>query len=177
MIREMIGRLFNFYQEIEALQQQVADLSWDAPFGMLTRTAFLQLCKTLPPRSRTIMFIDLNNIGILNLTLGYSAVDQRIRETFSCLHPPHEIPARWFSGDEIVVLFDEKSDPVHKIVELYRAGESHGIRFTYEAIEWDSGKQTIQSVIEPLSERVCASKQRYYQSAKSVATRNPLRMP
>ena len=51
-------------------------------------------------------FIDLNHIYELNEHLGYNEVDRRVKEMFSVSFRRSDIVARWYSGDEIVILFD-----------------------------------------------------------------------
>ena len=47
-LRRLYGRLFGFHQEIQELEKRVQELSWDEPFGMWTRGAFLQFCRVMP---------------------------------------------------------------------------------------------------------------------------------
>ena len=129
MIRRLIGRLLGFRGEIEYLQARVTELSWDETFGMLTRNAFLQYCGQLPPGGRSIVFLDLSEIGNLNNLYGYAEVDRRVKLIFSSLQIPGVTVARWYSGDEIVLLFDVSRDPGKWITKLRRRAQRYGISF------------------------------------------------
>jgi len=53
--------------------------------------------------SKAIIFFDIDNMKILNSTLGYSEVDDRIQRVFSNVRKD-ELIARWYSGDEFVII-------------------------------------------------------------------------
>lgn len=155
MLRQLVGRLFGFDAEINQLRRQVEELSWDSSFGMWTREAFLQFCHVMPRDTRCIAFIDLNRIHDLNEQLGYSEVDRRVKEMFSVPFRRSDIVARWYSGDEIVILFD--SAPAiaqQKIEQLRKSGAEHDLTFYCEIGEWEIGKQTVESVVDGLAQRV-----------------------
>lgn len=158
MLREMVGRIFGYQGEIEDLNRQVSELSWDEPFGMLTRKAFLRVCQAITSGNRTVIFVDLDNIGNLNLQIGYTEVDRRIRSTFARLRNPGELVGRWYSGDEIVIVSDSQQGATWEIEELYRTANNYGISFTSAIGEWEPGKSSILEVVERLSEKTCAQK-------------------
>jgi hypothetical protein len=155
MVRQILGRLLGYCGEIECLQERVTALSWYEPFGMLTRNAFLQHCRELPPSGRRIIFIDLGDIGNLNNRYGYVEVDRRVKLIFTNFQIPGVTIARWYSGDEIVMLFDDLRDPGYWITKLNRIAQQYDISYVYETGVWEVAEQTIEEVIRELSSRVC----------------------
>lgn len=159
MLRDLVGRIFGFEREIRELRQQVRDLSWDSTFGMWTRGAFLQFCQVMPRGRRVVAFIDLVRIHELNEQLGYTEVDRRVKATFSMPFRRSDIVARWYSGDEIAILFDsDRSGAERKIAQLRESAARQGLAFDYELGEWEVGKQAIEDVIAALAEKVTAQR-------------------
>ena len=48
MFRKFVSEIFGFNREIDELKHRIQELSWDEPFGMWTRGAFLQFCRIMP---------------------------------------------------------------------------------------------------------------------------------
>lgn len=159
MIKHWLGKLFGIQAEIDALNLRVKELSWDEPFGMLTRNGFLQHCHEMKPKVRRVVFIDLDDIGDLNIKLGYTEVDRRIKSIFRCFRNSNEVVARWYSGDEIVLLFDDLSNSMQRIRDLHNTASALGVTFAYETGIWRKmdGK-SIDLVVNSLSARVCQKK-------------------
>ena len=156
MLKESVIRFFGLRREIKNLRSQVEELSWDEPFGMLTRGAFLQHCRVMPRGRRVVAFIDLDEIHSLNRDLGYTEVDKRVKSTFSIPFRRSDLVARWYSGDEIVILFDCDVDGAEvKISQIREAARKNGLKFTYEIGEWAVGHQSIIHVIDDLSNKNC----------------------
>jgi GGDEF domain-containing protein len=145
--------------EILQLRRQVAELSWDSAFGMLTRAAFLRDCRSLPPETYWVVFIDLDDIGVLNLTYGYAEVDRRVRLTFQPLQARGIVAARWYSGDEIVLRVPRRDDPQAVLSDLRRRAGDVGISFVDVTGEWQAGEAPIQTLVEALSMQICTIKQ------------------
>jgi GGDEF domain-containing protein len=159
MLREAVIRMFGLQREIKDLRTKVEELSWDEPFGMWTRGAFLQFCRVMPRGIKTVAFLDLDEIHSLNERLGYSEVNRKVRSTFSIPFRRSDLVARWFSGDEIVILLDcDREGAELKIAQLRESARRHGLSFTYEIGEWDVGRQSILKVIENLSSKTCRKK-------------------
>lgn len=159
VLRRFIARLFGFEREITDLQEQVEQLSWDTAYGMWTRPAFIRFCQVMPRNIRHLAFIDLDHIHALDKELGYTEVDRRIRETFAVPFRRSDLVARWYSGDEIVILFD--SDRVGadmKMVELEQSARGQGLTFKFEIGDWDVGKEPIAEIVDELSYAVTAQK-------------------
>ena len=158
MHKHWLGNLIDIQGEIDELRLKVAELCWDEPFGMLTRNAFLQRCRELPRIPCRIVFIDLDDIGDLNLRYGYKEVDRRIKSIFNGFYNPKELVARWYSGDEIVVLFDDVPDVAQRMHELQLAAHTQGITFVYATGVWQVGDFSVEEIVDSLSSQVCREK-------------------
>jgi GGDEF domain-containing protein len=159
MIRKWVSELFGFGQEINNLRQRIAELSWDNTFGMWTRPAFLEFCRVMPRGGRVVALIDLNHIHDLNYQYGYAEVDRRIKATFAIPFRRSDIVARWYSGDEIVILFDaDQTGAERKIGELRESAGRAGLTFVFAIGEWEVGRQPIIEVITALSQRLAQEK-------------------
>jgi GGDEF domain-containing protein len=161
-LNHLLRKFFGVEQELEALRSQLAELSWDVPFGMWTRPAFLRLCQQIEPGLRPVAFIDLNDIGDLNLRYGYTEIDHRIKQLFARLGELSQctLVGRWYSGDEIVIVFSQGEGNAFQTLfrlEEY-AQQFFGMSFYYELGEWTAGDQPITAVIEALSNRTCNRK-------------------
>lgn len=143
--------LIKYRDENRILRQQVAELSWDEPFGMLTRPAFLHYCRRLPAAPRWVAFLDMNSIGSLNLLHGYAEVDRRVRAVFVSFHDHQDIVARWYSGDEIVILFTGTNNPRAVMLHLVHRARQFGLEFIYQTGLWDARNETVESAINALS--------------------------
>lgn len=159
MLRRLIGRLLGYEQEVRALRQQVQELSWDGSFGMWTRGAFLQFCQVMPRGKRIVAFLDLDQIHELNEQLGYTEVDRRVKATFSMPFRRSDVVARWYSGDEMVILFDsDRVGAERKMDQLEKSAAGQGLTYRHEMGEWDVGKQEIEDLVSTLADRVADHK-------------------
>ena len=146
--------LQSMHKEIHDLRNKVEELSRDEVFGMWTRGAFLQFCRVMPRGTRTVVFLDLDDIHALNHSLGYAEVNRRIKATFSIPFRSSDLVARWFSGDEIVMLLDCDLEGAEiKIAQLRESAREQGLTFTHEVGEWEVGWQSITEVVEALADR------------------------
>jgi GGDEF domain-containing protein len=153
-LRRLYGRLFGFHQEIQELEKRVQELSWDEPFGMWTRGAFLQFCRVMPRGERVVVFIDLDDIHDKNILLGYGEVDKRIKAAFDIPMRRSDIVARWYSGDEIVVLFDsDRAGAIKKVQEIRSNAAAQGLSFRYEIGTWRVGVESIVDAVGNLSDK------------------------
>jgi GGDEF domain-containing protein len=144
--------MLGFQAQIDSLTLKLQEMSWDKVFGMWTRTAFLQFCSVMPRGERTVVFIDLDRIHTLNNSHGYAEVDRRVRNAFSIPRRSSDVVARWYSGDEIVILFDNDLDSaMAKIAELEVSSAGQGLSFTFETGTWKVGAQDIVDVVNSLS--------------------------
>lgn len=152
MLRQTIAKLLGFDAEIASLRRRIEELSWDKTFGMWTREAFLQFCAIMPRGERLVAFLDFDDIHRMNQIYGYGEVDRRVRATFGIPFRRSDIVARWYSGDEIVILFDApRPGAEYKLGELAEAAWQNGLTFQYDLGVWHVGQQTIQEVIDGLS--------------------------
>lgn len=151
-MRRFIGRLFGFEREIEDLRGKIRALSWDDAFGMWTRGAFLHFCAVMPRGLRNVFFLDFTGIHDLNLRLGYREVDRRIQRTFSIPFRTSDLIARWYSGDEVVILFDGGMEgAIRKMAELKVSAAANGLAFRSDHDIWRVGEETIQEVVERIA--------------------------
>ena len=154
MLRKFVSEIFGFNREIDELNRRIQELSWDEPFGMWTRSAFLQFCRIMPRGKRTVVFIDLDDIHGMNHRLGYTEVDRRVKQAFSIPFRRSDIVARWYSGDEIVVLFDsDRKGAEKKVEELRRRALELDLSFSSEIGMWNVSKKSIEEIVEMLSDR------------------------
>ena len=152
MLKLFVGKIFGFQRKIEVLEEQIEHLRWDMAFGMWTREAFLQFCQIMPRGMRILAFIDLDQIHVLNEEYGYAEVDRRVKSTFSVPFRRSDIVARWYSGDEIVILFDSDLEWAEsKISELQESAQVQELTFHYALGEWEVGKSGIEELVEELS--------------------------
>ena len=160
MLKRWVANWCGLDTELKELRQRVEELSWDSAYGMWTRGAVLQFCQVMPRGTRTILFIDLDKIHVLNNELGYTAVDARIQASFSAISLRRsDLVARWYSGDEIVILFDsDRPFADSKIADLQESAKAQGLSFTYAVGEWDVGKESIEEVVKELSDRIATGK-------------------
>lgn len=154
-LRNLAARIFGFDREISSLRERVRELSWDSAYGMYTRPAFLQFAQVMPRGGRFVAFIDLDKIHTLDQELGYSEVDRRIKATFSMNFRRSDVVARWYSGDEIVILFDsDREGADRKMEELASSAHREGLSFKFAIGEWAVGKEPAEDIIDALSENV-----------------------
>jgi len=159
VLKKLVGQLFGFDREIQELRRQVRHLSWDTSFGMWTRSAFLQFCEVMPRDYRVVAFIDLNRIHELNKKVGYTEVDRRVKATFSMSFRRSDVVARWYSGDEIVILFDSDwAGAEGKVDQLKESAMTQGLTFFYEIGDWKVGKEAIEEVVAGLADKVTQQK-------------------
>lgn len=158
-MRGLIGKLFGFEQEIEELKGKIKSLSWDDAFAMWTRCAFLHFCELMPRGTRCVLLLDFDRIHEMNARLGYRAVDERIRETFSIPFRSSDLIARWYSGDEVVILFDGEIDgALRKMRELEVSARGNGLSFRWEHDSWRVGEESVKEVVDRIGSRLCRMK-------------------
>lgn len=159
MLRQWVSRLFGFEEELAGLREKVRELSWDSAYGMYTRPAFLQFSQIMPRGTRIVAFLDLDEVHRLDQELGYTEVDRRIKATFSVPFRRSDVVARWYSGDEIVILFDsDRIGAERKIEELAASAHHEGLTFKFDLGEWEVGKEPVEDVLDALASNVVAQK-------------------
>ena len=159
--KRLISRICGLHRYIEDLKRTVEELSWDAPFGMWTRNAFLSMCDVMPRGTRAVAFLDFRDIHGLNKRLGYQAVDERVKAIFSKPMRKSDLVARWYSGDEIVIAFDSDIHVARKkMEELHRGAAEKNMAFDWAVGEWEVGRMPVAEVVDGLTEEVAAAKLR-----------------
>ncbi len=159
MLRKLASKIFGLDREISELREKVKELSWDTAYGMWTRGAFLQFCQVMPRGKRTIVFIDFDEIHVLNKEHGYTEVDRRIQAAFSVPFRRSDVVARWYSGDEMVILFDgDRPLAENKLSELEESSRQNGLTFKYNVDDWEVGTQSIEEVVDRLANTLAKEK-------------------
>ena len=151
----LIARVQELLDERQKLRDEIDFLSQDPDFGIMTRNAFVRLCHFMPRGVRIFAFLDFDDLKELNNRFGYSEVNDKIRETLAIPHRRSDLIARWFSGDEVVVLFDGDNRAARiKIEELKESARKRGLDFTYELGTWVVGSETIEEAVRRAANRV-----------------------
>ena len=92
---------YRYFNEGKGLAER---LCYDDDFGMLSRNGLNEVLKN-NERTYNGIFIDFDNLKILNKEVGYVKVNHIIKNIFSTYKfRQSDIVARYFSGDEIVIL-------------------------------------------------------------------------
>jgi diguanylate cyclase (GGDEF)-like protein len=150
-------RVAELTRQIALLQSEIAELGWDTNFGMFTRNALLRHCRSLPGDVRQVAFVDLEAIHSLNLLYGYAEVDARVRATFDTPWRTLHTVARWFSGDEIAVVFDEEASTEQaraQMCELESRAQAQGLGFDWALGRWETGSESVEEAVARLAEEV-----------------------
>ncbi len=160
MFRNFIGWLFGFNAQMRNLHEQLKDLSWDTAFGMYTRPGLMALVRSNLNGEKAVVFVDLDRIHDLNSLLGYSEVDRRVKLVFSTQTRQADVlAARWWSGDEILLVLDCTPLGAYAVMDrLAQSASSQGLSFTCAIDRWDADNDDLDSVVEPLSQKVMADK-------------------
>lgn len=70
-----------------------------------------------------------------------------------------DVVARWYSGDEIVILFDaDEVGAGRKIEQLIESAAEQGMTFYAELGQWEVGKVTIEDTVDELANKVAKQK-------------------
>jgi hypothetical protein len=86
-------------------------------------------------------------------------VDQRIRRTFSIPFRSSDLIARWYSGDEVVILFDGEIEGArHKMRELAAAARAQDLSFCSEHDFWRVGEEPVKDIVDRMGARICRAK-------------------
>ena len=93
----------------EEYKKIILKLSTDEAFGIMTRQG-LEYIMSGHTGAFNAIFIDFKNIRELNAIHGYEAVNHAIKGRLARLKLRGHLLARWFSGDEIVIINYKKFD-------------------------------------------------------------------
>ena len=162
MLRRLVAWLFGFGREIGELEERVRRLAWDPAFGMYTRAALLAMSGRELRGRKSVVFLDLDRVHELNLLYGYAEVDRRIRAAFSSNTRRSDMwAARWWSGDEVLLVLDSETDQTEAVVSrLAQSAKEHELSFTHAVGEWDGDADGLTAVVQRLSIQVLAQKAR-----------------
>ena len=101
---------------------------------------------------KVLVFLDFDNVHLLNKLHSYKVVDSRIKGTFSF---NADIIARWYSGDEIVIIFNTSlANSKKSLLAFEKSAKRNNLTFTSALTEWDPKSESITSAVDKLSERV-----------------------
>lgn len=147
--------IFGFEHEISLLRRKYEKMLWDPNFEIFSRAGLDEMIENSRDEYRTVAFIDFDDIHRLNRQYGYDDVNRRIRSTLSRLaKAPEVFVARWYSGDEMVVLSGYDEATTESLVEeALRSGEHNGVPFTHQTGEWDNSTP-FKDTVEELSNKV-----------------------
>jgi diguanylate cyclase (GGDEF)-like protein len=119
---------------VNQLQKKIRLLEVDAAFGLFTRAALQLKIDKRDDKYFNIICLDLDKIKELNTLYGYTTVNEKVQRSFQALKEkfPDVVVARWFSGDELVIVFPnvnaKQKYKVYKFITV--ALELEGILFT-----------------------------------------------
>jgi hypothetical protein len=159
-IRTVIGKLFGFKREIALVQEKYEKLLWDSNFGVHSRAGLDEFGKHLDEKYKTVGFIDFDGVRELNAKYGYEDVNRRIKATLKEITGVTDVfVARWFSGDELVVLscHDKKTTDRLLANASSKGFIFHDAHFTHYVQEWDA-KIPLNNFIDTLSHTVLSLK-------------------
>ncbi|MFH1539459.1 MAG: hypothetical protein ABIH66_10905 [bacterium] len=144
---------------MELLRRKYEKMLWDPNFEIFSRAGLDEIIENSMDEYRTVAFIDFDDVHQLNQKYGYDDVNRRIRSTLRRLaKSPEVFVARWYSGDEMVVLSGHDEWMTASLVEeASKTGECNGVPFTHQTGGWD-GKTPFKHVVDDLSNRVLSLK-------------------
>lgn len=156
-MKVLISKLFGFDREIDGLKHQVKTLMWDPAFGVYTRGGLMNVIHEGIDEPRMVAFLDFDGIHELNRELGYAEVDRRVRTVLRVFRKSDIIAGRWFSGDEIVVVFHRdtsSADAYSALVRLRAVASEHGLAFSFAVSPWNPANRALSEIIEILARQV-----------------------
>ncbi len=148
--------MFGFDREINELKEKYRKLLWDSNFGVHSRAGLDELNGDIKGKYKTVAFIDFDGVHELNKKYGYEEVNRRISATLREISKVTDVfVARWFSGDELVVLSRHDAEKTERLVA---AASLIGLvvydtEFTYYVEEWD-GETHLNNFIDSMSHKV-----------------------
>ncbi len=92
----------NLPTDVATLQSMLLQAYTDRAYGCLTRAGLEALHQY--SEGREVIFLDLDGMHDLNTKYGYAEVDARIAGSLAAMRSSDVICARWYSGDEIVLI-------------------------------------------------------------------------
>jgi GGDEF domain-containing protein len=159
-LHNAMARMLGFDREMARLKRKFEELLWDPNFGVHSRAGFDELIKNFDAQYRSAAFIDFDGVRELNKKYGYEAVNRRIKATLKELSESADVfVARWFSGDEIVVLSRHDVQETEKLMAAasLKGRLLHDAPFTCQVEQWD-GAMPLNAFIDSLSHKVLALK-------------------
>lgn len=122
-------------KRIAELESKIEKLSIDPAYGIMTRAA-LDLEIALLSGARSIVYLDIDYLHKLNSEIGHAASDEKIRRALQIRSSDILLKARWYSGDEIIIILS--GDPEAFIHRLEEAFALEGMTATFGFADFSS---------------------------------------
>ncbi|MBI3097798.1 MAG: diguanylate cyclase [Planctomycetes bacterium] len=136
-LRSFLIHAFGLDREMEELRREVVRLGWDASYGVYTRPGLERLAALQPRGDRIIVFLDFDDVHRMNDLLGYVEVNRRIRRILDTPMRRGDLVGRWFSGDEIVIVFESyRAGALNLMRRLEAVASEEGMSFTWSPTAW-----------------------------------------
>lgn len=105
----------------------------DVIFNILNRNGLEEKISQINEEFNAI-FMDFNDIHDLNQLFGYEKVNSKIRRSFEVFRSDKILIGRWFSGDEMVIIYpiNVKDDVI--LARLSECTNAQGLSFKYALI-------------------------------------------
>ena len=141
---------------LHALEAEIAALETDAAYGIASRPGLDRHWQRRQSQSQghEVVFMDLDGLHALNERLGYGEVDRRIRTALALREGDTYFIARWYSGDEIVLLVP-KGDAAGAAARIQTRLQGVGLSATYGTAP---AQTDLRSAVAEAAEKVQAAK-------------------
>jgi len=122
------------------LMQMITALKTDREYGILTRQAVPIELPRIKKRARFVVFLDIDDCKGANAKYGYDEVNKKIRRAIQVRHADVLMRARWFSGDEIIIIL--KGDPDGFVQRLHIALKNVGLAASMAAVSFSGNLES-----------------------------------
>jgi GGDEF domain-containing protein len=155
--KELEARILELERELEAkrdLEAIIEKLSVDPAYGIMNRPALDLEISRIKSRAKWVVFLDIDGLHNLNNTLPgkHEEANQKIRKALSIRSEDILIQARWYSGDEIIVILS--GEPVSFMSRLKASFALEGLSFTAHYSEYtgelEKDAEKAKSVVDAL---------------------------
>jgi len=116
-------------RELAQARRMLTKLSEDPHYGIYTRAALEFELPRVKSEARYLVFLDIDDCHGLNEKFGYEGVNKKVKRCLRIRHADVLLRARWFSGDEIVVIL--RGDPEGFIERLRTCMKNEEISATF----------------------------------------------
>jgi len=171
LIRTFLGKILGFLSDIEHLNQEIRELSWDKTFNMYNSAGLFRKCKNIPPGEiYGVAFVDLDCLHHLNNIYGYDEVNKKIKATFDIKKGQGDFIGRIFSGDEIFVAGAGGLERLKILLKrITIQGRDHKISFRSSIRIWETGSCDIKTLLDEMGRELLRIKKRQMQVGNRIA--------